>query len=301
TVELQGHLRLCELLSHLYVLVPVLDDDKHYWVSEEEITKLLRHGTGWLVSHPEREAITHRYLKRQRRLTKTALMQLVEADTPELERAEATQGLQEVAIEARMSLNQHRLDAVVAMLKQRDVKRVVDLGCGEGKLLKRLLNDITFEQVTGMDVSHQALAMAQSRLQVDNLPEKVRSRLQLIQGSLTYRDQRLAGYDAATVIEVIEHLDPHRLTTFERVLFEFARPRVVILTTPNVEYNVKFETLPAGQFRHSDHRFEWTRMEFQSWTHRVAIDYGYTVQVLPIGANDPIVGAPTQMGIFTCN
>jgi hypothetical protein len=75
-------------------------------------------------------------------------------------------------------------------------------------------------------------------------------------GSLMYRDEHPAGFEAAVVVEVIEHLDPPRLAAFERVLFEFARPRTVVLTTPNREYNVKWETLPARKFRHCDHRFE---------------------------------------------
>jgi 3' terminal RNA ribose 2'-O-methyltransferase Hen1 len=114
-----------------------------------------------------------------------------------------------------------------------------------------------------------------------------------------YRDKRLAGYDAATVVEVIEHLDAPRLTAFERVLFEAARPKTVIVTTPNAEYNVKFDSLPAGQFRHKDHRFEWTRDEFQQWSRRIGQRFGYDVRFLPIGEEDPQLGAPTQMGVFS--
>jgi 3' terminal RNA ribose 2'-O-methyltransferase Hen1 len=120
-----------------------------------------------------------------------------------------------------------------------------------------------------------------------------------MQGSLTYRDKRLAGYDAATVIEVIEHLDPPRLSAFERVLFEFAKPGAVVMTTPNVEYNVKFEGLPAGKLRHKDHRFEWTRNEFQNWATGVATRFGYSVRFAPIGPEDEVAGPPTQMAVFT--
>ncbi len=116
-----------------------------------------------------------------------------------------------------------------------------------------------------MDVSHRALEVARERLHWDRLPPKQQERVRLIQGSLTYRDRRLAGYDAAAVVEVIEHLDEPRLAAFERVLFEFARPKTAVVTTPNVEYNVRFPTLPAGRFRHKDHRFEWTRGQFKSW------------------------------------
>ena len=180
-------------------------------------------------------------------------------------------------------------------------KRVLDLGCGEGKLLRLLLEDKTFREIVGMDVSYRALEIAKERLHLDRLPAKQRERIHLIQGSLTYRDKRLSGFDAAAVVEVIEHLDPPRLAAFERVLFECARPANVILTTPNVEYNAKFENLPAGKYRHRDHRFEWTRQEFESWATQVAERYGYSVRFLGVGATDPVAGPPTQMGIFKLN
>jgi 3' terminal RNA ribose 2'-O-methyltransferase Hen1 len=161
------------------------------------------------------------------------------------------------------------------------------------------LPDMSFTALAGMDVSYRTLEIAQERLHLDRLPPKQRERITLFQGSLMYRDQRLGGYDAATVVEVIEHLDAPRLAAFERVLFEFARPRVAILTTPNSEYNVKFTGLPTGKFRHRDHRFEWTRSEFQAWATTLARRFGYTVRLLPIGPEDAIVGSPTQMGVFT--
>lgn len=298
SMELQGTVRLCDLLSHLYVLIPVLDDDKHYWVGDDEVDKLLRHGEGWLASHPEREQITKRYLKRQIRLTREALAKLVEDDNPDPDSTEENYALEEAAVEKPLSLNQQRLVAVVAALKNWGAKRVIDLGCGEGKLLKELLKDGSFASIVGVDVSYRALEIAQERLQLDRLPKKQQESIQLIQGSLTYRDKRIIGYDAATVIEVIEHLDPPRLAAFERVLFEFARPGTVVLTTPNFEYNVKFENLPAGKLRHKDHRFEWTRQEFQQWANRVAEGFGYSVVFQTVGTQDPEVGAPTQMAVF---
>lgn len=291
TVELQNTIRLQDLLSHLYVLIPVLDDEKHYWVGDEEVDKLLRHGEGWLSTHPEQQQITKRYLKRQGYLVRTAIAQLVTEDNPDDEL--------EVAVEKPISLKQQRLEAVLTALKACGAKRVVDLGCGEGQLLKLLLQDKSFIEIVGMDVSYRSLDIAQERLHFDNLPEQQRQRIKLIQGSLTYRDKRLNGYDAATVVEVIEHLDSSRMASFERVLFEFAKPNTVIITTPNVEYNVKFKNLPAGKFRHKDHRFEWTRSEFQAWAKRVAESFGYTVQFLPVGLEDAEVGAPTQMGVFS--
>jgi 3' terminal RNA ribose 2'-O-methyltransferase Hen1 len=299
TVRLAGTLTVRELLTHLYVLLPVLDDEKHYWVGEDEVEKLLRRGSGWLAAHPERTLITNRYLKYQRSLTRTALGRLAEEDNPDPDTAEEEHAGEEAQVEERVGLNQQRIGAVLAVLRQCGATRVLDLGCGEGQLLQALLTDRSFAEIVGMDVSHRALERASDRLRLERLPPRQRERLTLIQGSLTYRDKRLAGYDAATVVEVVEHLDPPRLAAFERVLFEFARPRTVALTTPNVEYNVRFEWLPAGTFRHKDHRFEWTRAEFRVWAAGVAERFGYTVRLLPIGPEDPDVGAATQMGVFS--
>ena len=297
TVTLENTCCLSELLTHLYVLMPVLDDEKHYWVGDAEIEKLLKRGEDWLVEHPEQESIARRYLKHQRHLTREALAQLREEDVQETD--EATQAQEEAEVEERIGLNELRLATVTETLKQSGAKRVLDLGCGEGKLLRKLLAEKQFEEIVGMDVSHRALKIAQERLHHDRLPEKQKERLHLFQGSLGYRDKRLTGYDAAAVVEVIEHLDLPRLAVFDRILFEFACPQTVVVTTPNIEYNVKFENLQAGNFRHKDHRFEWTRDEFQSWAAGVTKRFGYTVVFHPIGLEAEDVGSPTQMAIFT--
>jgi 3' terminal RNA ribose 2'-O-methyltransferase Hen1 len=299
TVTFEANCRLSDLLTHLYVLIPVLDDDKHYWIGDDEVEKLLRHGKDWLETHPEREQVAYRYLKHKRDLTQNAIARLIAEDSPDQEAvAESAEAL-EAAVEERINLHQQRLGAVMAVLHNSGAKRVLDLGCGEGRLLKMLLQDKVFEQIVGLDVSSRALEIARERLHLERLPPRQKERITLIHGTLTYRDRRLGGYDAAAVVEVIEHLDPSRLAAFERVLFEFARPITVVVTTPNAEYNVKFETLPAGTFRHKDHRFEWTREEFQAWAASVTERFGYTVRFLPIGPEDPVLGAPTQMGIFS--
>jgi 3' terminal RNA ribose 2'-O-methyltransferase Hen1 len=291
TVELSGEVRLRDLLRHLYVLVPVLDDEKHYWVGDEEVEKLLRSGGEWLAAHPERALISERYLKHQGRLAREALIRLMED-----QEAEDDGDREEEIVEERISLGQQRLGAVVAALRSSGARRVLDLGCGEGKLLAALARDRSFEEITGMDVSARSLEMAREKLRLDRLaPDR---RVALIQGSLTYRDARLAGYEAAAVMEVVEHLDPARLPVFERVLFGHARPKTMVLTTPNAEYNAKFETMPAGRFRHRDHRFEWTREEFRAWATGVAERFGYAVRFVPVGPEDPATGPPTQMAIF---
>ena len=299
TVTIAGKKRLQDLLTHIYVLIPVLDAEKHYWVGDDEVEKLLRKGEGWLAAHPERETIAARYLRYDRRLTRDALARLADEAGDDPEAAEEAHTHEELQIEAPMRLWEQRIAAVLSALHQAGAKTVVDLGCGEGKLLKPLLQDKAFEKITGMDVSWRSLETARRRLYFDQMPDAQRKRIELIHGSLMYRDKRLEGFDAATVVEVIEHLDAPRLAAFERVLFERARPKTIVVTTPNSEYNVRFETLPAGQFRHKDHRFEWSRQEFSSWAAGIAERFGYSVRFRPVGPEDSVVGAPTQMGVFT--
>lgn len=299
TVTLRAVCRLSDLLTHLYVLIPVLDARKHYYVDEAEVEKLLRHGEGWLAAHPERDVIARRYLRHRKSLVRTAIERLVGEDEPEAEAVEASRDAEEAALEKRVSLNEQRLGLVENVLAASGAKRVLDLGCGEGKLLRRLLADPRYEEIVGIDVSWRALEIAGDRLRLDELPVRQRERIRLLHGSLMYRDQRIAGFDAAAVVEVVEHLDPPRLAAFERVLFEFARPGTAVLTTPNAEYNVRWESLPAGQYRHRDHRFEWTRKEFREWAGRLAARSGYAVRFLPVGEEDLAVGPPTQMAVFT--
>jgi 3' terminal RNA ribose 2'-O-methyltransferase Hen1 len=289
---------LRDLLTHLYVLVPVLDDQKHYWVGDDEVEKLLRHGTGWLDNHPERDAIVSRYLVHQRGLVRDAIARLTVEEQPEEEEVAARKDEQEASAEQTISLNERRLDAVFEALKACGASRVLDLGCGEGKLLRRLLADQQFAEIVGLDVSGRVLDLAESRLKLDRMAPKQRERIRLMHGSLVYRDGRLGGFDAASVVEVVEHLDPPRLRAFERVLFESARPATIVLTTPNAEYNVKWPSLPAGRLRHQDHRFEWTRAEFQNWASGIAARFGYGVTYRPVGDDDSAVGPPTQMAVF---
>ena len=298
-VTLTGTVPLHLLLSHLYVLVPVLDNDKHYWIGADEVEKLLRHGKGWLAAHPAKDLIARRYLKHRRHLADAALARLIDTEPEAVEAADELHADEEQVVEHKISLNDHRHNTVLAVLKSAGAKTVLDLGCSTGTLLRRLVAERSFERIVGVDVSHRALEIAADKLHLDAMSERQRARVQLRHASLTYRDAALAGFDAAAVVEVIEHLDPPRLAAFERVLLEFARPGTVVVTTPNVEYNVRFETLPAGQFRHRDHRFEWTRAQFQAWASRAAERFGYAVRFVPVGPEDAEVGPATQMAVFT--
>jgi 3' terminal RNA ribose 2'-O-methyltransferase Hen1 len=294
-MRLAGELRLADLLNHLYVLLPVLDDDKHYWVDEAEIEKLMRRGEGWLAAHPERDLIVRRYLKQQSRLYFPALAQLDESARP-------TEDLDEPApedqLEEHVSLRDQRLGAVQSALEASGARRVLDLGCGSGALLSRLIKE-DYELIVGVDVSVRSLEQAARALKLDDMHDAQRQRISLLHSPLTYRDKRLVGFDAAALVEVIEHLDPPRLAAFEQNIFGSARPTTVVVTTPNAEYNVRWETLPAGQFRHPDHRFEWTRAQFATWASAVAARHGYEVRYLPVGPLDGEVGPPTQMAVFS--
>lgn len=298
SVTLSGRLALSRLLNHLYVLIPVFDNQKHYFVGRDELDKLLEKGEGWLASHPGKKHIVRRYLKYQSSLVRQALARLVDEEADGDPRDEETP-IPEELLEKPLCLNEQRLGAVLAALRASGAKRVIDLGCGEGRLLRELAREKQFSEIVGMDVSIRSLEMAGRRLRLATLPRLQGERVKLVQGSLMYRDKRLFGYDAASVVEVIEHLDPPRLSAFERVLFGHAKPKTVVITTPNAEYNPMWETLPAGQFRHHDHRFEWTRKEFQSWSVHIGKRFGYQVRFVPVGPLHERVGPPTQMGVFT--
>ncbi|MFI6346010.1 3' terminal RNA ribose 2'-O-methyltransferase Hen1 [Streptomyces sp. NPDC050560] len=362
---LEGELLLGEALRHLYVLLPVLDGAKHYWVATDEVDKLLRAGEGWLPGHPERQLITARYFSRRWSLTRQArerleLARLAEADDSRVEDidnavedtegaegaesdrdaadaagaagAEGAEGVRaaEGAVgpdapptggdpardpaptpapdpapasapedERHVSLATRRRAAILAALRDAGAGRVLDLGCGQGQLVQELLKDVRFTEIVGIDVSVLALTVAARRLRLEQMGERRAARVALRQGSLAYTDRTLKGYDAAVLSEVVEHVDPPRLPALEFSVFGSARPRTVVVTTPNSEYNVRWETLPAGHVRHGDHRFEWTREEFRAWAAAVCERHGYTADFGPVGPEDPEVGPPTQMAVFT--
>ena len=325
SLRLTGEVRLADALNQLYVLLPVLDDAKHYWIASDEVDKLVRAGEGWLATHPDRAAITRRYLANKRGLVRAALGRLADADDApedELDRdpleeeplppdPAAEAGSPDAADEPDpdagaaqaaappMPLAERRIQAVLEVLRAEGASRVIDLGCGTGKLIARLKRDRRFEKITGVDVSYRAVQIAHRRGLPDEPGPDRPPRVEVVQSALTYIDERFRGYDAAVLMEVVEHVDPPRLAAVERVVFGDARPAAVVVTTPNAEYNVRYEGLAPGAMRHPDHRFEWTREEFRAWASRVTERFGYRVRYEPVGDDDPEVGPPTQMAVFT--
>jgi len=306
-LTLKGKLLLRDLIKHIYILLPVFDRQKHYWVGNEEVEKLLRNAGDWLSDHPEKGYITSRYLHRLNSLVNLAFSRLTSM-TEAKENADDEETPPQLAeiTEKKLNLNQQRLGSVVAALKNSKVsdnefsrvRSVIDIGCGEGNLLRFLAREKQFERIAGADVSCTALERASSKLKLNEFGIKY-EHIELFQSSLTYKDPRFKGYDAACVIEVIEHLDISRLSAFERVLFDYTKPKIIILTTPNREYNIKYEHIGETKLRHPDHRFEWTRSEFHLWAEKTAEKYRYTVKFSEIGETDPALGSSTQMGVFT--
>jgi 3' terminal RNA ribose 2'-O-methyltransferase Hen1 len=289
-VILEGRMELYRALRHLYILMPVLDNEKHYWVGADEVQKLLERGQDWLADHPERDLIVSRYLRFRKDLSTRALSELA----PLVEEEEQEESSLEDQVERSLGLHDQRLDAVAALLQSEGCQRIADLGCGEGKLVRRLVNGKGWTRILACDVSPLALERANANL--NRLHDKTREKVELFQSSLLYTDSRLCDLDAAVLVEVIEHIEPDRLDRVAHNLFSKMRPKMVIVTTPNREYNAVWESLPAGRFRHNDHRFEWTRAEFSAWVDKVRGDY--QAEIVPLGEIHKTWGSPSQMAVF---
>ena len=307
SIKISATIRLSELLNQIYVLIPVLDNSKHWWVDQDEVENLLNKGAHWLAQHPMREVITRRALKHRRELADVLLERLSVLDddkgSDEARNSNAAAISEPVISEtsgvAPVRLHDQRLDRVAHLLKEHSVSRVLDLGCGEGKLISRVLKTPQFTKIMGVDPSLRSLRRARERFYLEDGGEALNERLQFQLGSLTYADRRLRGFDAATLVEVIEHIDTNRLVALERSLFGDARPGLIIVTTPNADYNALFQALSAGEFRHEDHRFEWSRDEFKTWCQKIEQEYGYRVAIEPLGPVDEHHGAPSQLASFT--
>jgi 3' terminal RNA ribose 2'-O-methyltransferase Hen1 len=301
-VRLSARTTLQQLLNHIYVLVPVLDGSKHYWVGDDEVEKLFRFGKDWLPNHPERELITKRYLRRAPSLARAAVARLGELDDAVATESTSTVTAAETerSLERPLRLQERRIEAVINVLHRLGVKTVVDVGCGDGDLIAALARDTQIDRIAGTDVSARELERAKGRLEHVPMATSRRERIALFQSSALYFDHRLDGADVITLMEVVEHVDLERHPALERVVFGTNKPRNVIVTTPNREYNALFPNLADGSMRHADHRFEWSREEFQDWANGVAQRHGYAVSFEPIGDSDATLGSPSQMAVFRC-
>jgi len=194
------------------------------------------------------------------------------------------------------SLHEQRLDQVCRMLKATGARRLLDLGCGSGSLLYRLLAESQFEHIVGLEQS--GLSLAQCRAMLAGHLTSSGSRLHLIAGSYADKHPALVGFDAAAMVETIEHVSPQNLSKVELAVLGYLRPNHLLVTTPNREYNPLFDLAP-GELRDPDHKFEWTRSKFQQWARGLAVRNGYTVRFGGIGELHPDLGQPTQTALFS--
>lgn len=192
-------------------------------------------------------------------------------------------------------MHEERLEAVMRVLRASGAGSVLDLGCGSGVLLTRLLAEPRFDPVVGIDTDRQELAAARRRLESDHGEGAWRAVLR--EASFAAAEPGLTGFDAAAMVETIEHIDPDRLSTVERAVFGCFRPRLLVMTTPNREYNPLLN-MREGKRRHPDHRFEWDRAKFAAWASGVARRNAYTVTVEGIGVANPSLGCATQIAVF---
>jgi 3' terminal RNA ribose 2'-O-methyltransferase Hen1 len=291
---LTGRVLLAHALRQLYVLLPVLDDAKHYWVGDDEVAKLARGGEGWLAEHPERDLVARRYLAHQSSLVDQLAPDVLPVTAGDVPTAEATVETDD----GRVPLRRERAEAVLRALRDVGAHRIVDVGCGPGALLTRLAHDRSVTEIIGTDVSVRALEAAERALDLRRASDAERQRIRLLHGSVVYRDDRIRGFDAIVLMEVVEHVDESRLPALEDAVFAHAAPAAVVVTTPNAEYNALYENLPAGRLRHDDHRFEWTREQFRTWADGVCARTGYDVEFRPVGPEVDRHGAPTQLALF---
>jgi 3' terminal RNA ribose 2'-O-methyltransferase Hen1 len=296
-LTLRGTCTLSDLLAQVCVLVPALDDPPRDPLGDDEADGLLALGGAWLRAHPERELVVGWYRGPHPSPVRDALARLTAGEAPPEPSTDEPCGA-EVSFEAALRLAEAREEAVVRLLRERRVRSVADLGCGDGRLLRRLAEEPSLRRVVGVDVSERALARARRRLDPDRMPAKAARKVELLLGSVLYRDARLAGLEAAVLTEVIEHVDEERLPALVDAVFGAARPRLVVITTPNADHDARSTGLAPGAFRHPDHRFEWSRATFRTWAEATAREHGYQVRFDEVGPPDDERGAPTQLAEF---
>jgi 2-polyprenyl-3-methyl-5-hydroxy-6-metoxy-1,4-benzoquinol methylase len=191
-------------------------------------------------------------------------------------------------------MHEERLQAVEALVRDSGATRVLDLGCGDGDLFVRLACDPRLSELVGMDVCRASLLRLRTRLAgcTPCVPH-----IDLRTASMTDPAPDLAGFDCAVLVETIEHIAPDRLSALERALFRTMRPRTVVITTPNAEFNPLLG-VPRHRMRHPGHRFEWDRTTFRRWCMRVADATGYVASTHDIAGQHPDHGGASQMAVF---
>ena len=280
---------LGETLRQIRVLLPAIDGRHHHYVNDEDVAHLLRHGEGWLDSHPQGTWISRRYLARKRSLAEQAVRALEARNESEDEPPWTGP--------TRESLQRARIDRVTERLVESGARIVADLGCGEGALVRELAKEPAISKVVGIDISANRIEQAKRRLARQLGPSET-DKTSLLTGAIGVQDARWSDCDAAALVETIEHIDVERLDMVERNVFGREHLRCIIVTTPNREYNHHYG-LEEGQKRHRDHRFEWSREEMREWAQGICQRYGLEASHEGIGEHHPDDGWPTQMAVFT--
>ncbi|AYV66644.1 MULTISPECIES: methyltransferase domain-containing protein [Niallia] len=284
-ITLKAKQTIQDCFRHLFVLIPVMDQYKHYYIDEKEVDKLKRYGEGWLSSHPKRNEIIKESLVFSDLIEKS---RLIESKPSEEKQAPLTK---------KKSLNQWRYEKIIETVKKLPHNsRIVDMGAGEGKLTAQLGFISGIEELIAVDPSEREQLKAKKRIEA--LVDKPDFLLPTFKwGSLFYYDSELEKKDIFILCEVIEHIDENRLGKVFDTIFTKYKPYHVIVTTPNQDYNAVYDMNEAK--RHSDHRFEWTQQQFEEWTKYWESHANYKVQIDGIGEYIEGYGYPTQMAIFS--
>jgi 3' terminal RNA ribose 2'-O-methyltransferase Hen1 len=279
-LSIKGMKTLQEGLRHLFVLIPVIDNYKHYFIDEKEIEKLERYGEGWLEQHPLRDLIYRQALRFKE------IYSLVENSSKDEKKVEPVK---------KVRLNELRYEKIVNAVSQMKPRSVVDFGSGEGKLSVQLGFVEGITEILAVEPSESASLKALERFNKVKNKEKFVIP-ELLWGSLFYYDERLKDKDVIILCEVIEHIDETRLPKAMDTLLHDYQPGALIITTPNREYNELYDM--EEHLRHNDHRFEWTRAEFRQWCTERNYSNDYELLFDGIGEEHPSHGFPTQMCIF---
>lgn len=287
-ITLTGHQTLQNAMRHLFILIPVMDNYKHYYMDKSEVDKLERYGAGWLDDHPMRDLIIKRSLKFKELIREVAVPQKEVFIKEESETVEET--------EVKVRLNEQRYQTIVDIVTNLPHKEtVVDFGSGEGKLSVRLGFAPGVKEILAVEPSQMSQLRAMQKWDKARASEGFLAPTQ-VWGSLFYFDTRLCDKDVMILSEVIEHIDEFRLPPIMETVFVQYTPKTIIINTPNYEYNVVYEM--QDNLRHRDHRFEWTREQFNSWCNELSAKYKYSVNIGGIGEEDQDFGFPTQIAVF---